>query len=245
MFFRRCTSHNTHRPSLSLCKPYSSSSPSIATQERLRALLRETAQPVAVVTSRLQSSSSNATSAAYHGATLSSFSSIAMDPHPLIAFSLRLPSRMATALKSVDPSAPSHMVVNILSAAQMHTAISFSRVDLHPEPFKHEPYTLTKEGLPMLEGSLGALSCKMVSSWPLHDLELIEQSLGAKLEAGSEWSGDGVASELFVARVVRVEKTVDTEDQSWRTLPLLYHRRTYATTSEMPLADAQRKPQNS
>jgi hypothetical protein len=35
----------------------------------------------------------------YHGATLSSFSSIALQPEPLVSFSLRLPSRLAGALR--------------------------------------------------------------------------------------------------------------------------------------------------
>lgn len=36
----------------------------------------------------------------YHGATLSSFSSVALQPEPLISFSLRLPSRLAEALNT-------------------------------------------------------------------------------------------------------------------------------------------------
>ncbi|KZT25143.1 hypothetical protein NEOLEDRAFT_1043322, partial [Neolentinus lepideus HHB14362 ss-1] len=197
---------------------------SATTQARLRALLRDTAQPVAVVTSRLKDTQNQ-----FHGATLSSFSSIAMDPHPLVAFSLRLPSRMATSLKSVNSVDPAHMVINVLSATQMSTAVAFSRADLYSEPFNDAPHALTEEGLPVLEGALGALSCKMISSWPLHDLEVL---VGTKLEAGSEWSGEGIASELFVARVVRVERILDPESDgdSLRTLPLLYHRRTYATT---------------
>ncbi|TFK51988.1 hypothetical protein OE88DRAFT_1609896, partial [Heliocybe sulcata] len=208
------------------CRRFLSSS-TTNTQGRLRALLRDTAQPVAVVTSRLKGTQDH-----FHGATLSSFSSISMDPHPLVAFSLRLPSRMATALKSVNSQDPAHMVINVLSAAQMSMAVAFSRVDLHPEPFKDAPHTLTEEGLPILEGTLGALSCKMISSWPLHDLEVLT---GTRIEAGSEWSGDGVASELFVARVIRVESILDpASDESLQTLPLLYHRRSYATTTDLP-----------
>src|SRR5882762_991582 len=98
------------------------------TRERLRSLLRETAQPVAVVTSNLFGTSSPR----YHGATLSSFTSIALDPYPIVSFSLRIPSRMATALKSAESRLSSHMVINVLSAAQQSTAVRFSRPDLYP-----------------------------------------------------------------------------------------------------------------
>jgi len=201
--------------------------------EHLRALLRETAQPVAVVTS-LMPNARDASSPPFHGATLSSFSSIAMDPHPLVAFSLRIPSRMATSLKNAHVDLPSHMVINVLSAQQADVAVKFSRVDLHPRPFDSTPHFLTEEGLPVIEGSLGALSCKLIaSSWPLHDLGLL-RSRDAGREAN--WNGAGIASELFIAQVVRVEALRNPEEQeeSLRTLPLLYHRRGYATVCDTP-----------
>ncbi|KAL4252858.1 FMN-binding split barrel [Abortiporus biennis] len=205
----------------------------------LRTLLRETAQPVAVVTSLMPeihlSKSESHPHSKFHGATLSSFSSIAMDPHPLVAFSLRIPSRMATSLKDAHIDWPSHMVVNILSASQADVAVKFSRVDLHPYPFQSVPYFLSEEGLPVIEGSLGALSCKLVaSSWPLHDLEVLRS--GKRREVEKAWEGEGVASELFIARVTRVESLAssDASEEDLRTLPLLYHRRGYSTTSEIP-----------
>ncbi|TCD69076.1 hypothetical protein EIP91_008974 [Steccherinum ochraceum] len=156
-----------------------------------------------------------------------------MDPHPLVAFSLRIPSRMATSLKNVQDHWPSHMVVNILSAAQADVAVKFSRVDLHPHPFSEVPYFLTEEGLPVLEGSLGALSCKLVaSSWPLHDLDELREG---KSKKEAVWDGAGVASELFIAKVTRVETiSEETEDDALRTLPLLYHHRAYSTTRPIP-----------
>ena len=167
----------------------------------LRILLRNVAQPVAVVTTFMRGAA--ATSSTFHGATLSSFTSIAMDPYPLITFALRIPSRLAVSLASHDPSSP-HMVVNLLSAQQASIAIKFSRADLHPQPFDSVAYKLTEEGIPMLDGSLGALSCKMVSkAIPL--------------------GGEGVGSELFIARVLRVESMCE------RTLPLVYYRRRYTT----------------
>ncbi|TBU59481.1 flavin reductase like domain-containing protein [Dichomitus squalens] len=203
-----------------------------AVREQLRALLRETAQPVAVVTALMDPSIPNKTSSAsrsgFHGATLSSFSSISMDPHPLVAFSLRIPSRMATSLTAAYTvgSAPAHLVVNLLSEHQADTAVRFSRPDLHPEPFASVPHTLTEEGLPVLDGSIGAMSCRLIAaSWPLHDLEMLAR--GEKGE-NAEWDGEGVASELFIAEVIRVERTTSLSGEEAR--PLLYYRRGYVTT---------------
>ncbi|TFK39512.1 flavin reductase like domain-containing protein [Crucibulum laeve] len=194
-------------------------------RDQLRCLLRETAQPVAVVTSFMPDSNKNA----FHGATLSSFTSIAMDPYPLVTFALRIPSRMATSLSTSKPDEHSHMVVNVLSADQAEVAVKFSRPDLHREPFTNIPFSLTDEGLPVIGGSLGALSCKLVSkAIPLHDLDFLEN--GAWKGRGSlspPALDEGVASELFIARVMRVEmlSVQEADQESPRTLPLLYHRR--------------------
>ncbi|RDX54196.1 hypothetical protein OH76DRAFT_1398515 [Lentinus brumalis] len=215
-------------------------------RDQLRALLRDTAQPVAVVTALMDPSIPTShpnshphltpSKSRFHGATLSSFSSIAMDPHPLVAFSLRIPSRMATSLASAHSatSAPSHMVINILSERQASTAVRFSRPDLHAEPFVGLPHTLTHEGLPVLEGSVGALSCRLVAaSWPLHDLESLTEGGGAGKE--KEWEGEGVVSELFIAQVVRVERTLP-EGEAAR--PLLYHKRAYVTTQPIECTES-------
>ncbi|KAI0692498.1 flavin reductase like domain-containing protein, partial [Cytidiella melzeri] len=230
----------------------------------LRNLLRDTAQPVAIVTSLMPTepflpppdSAVKETSthhSRFHGATLSSFSAIAMDPHPLIAFSLRIPSRMATTLKLAHPhpharetphshpnplaNLSTHMVVNILSSHQADLAVQFSRPDLHPHPFAVAPYRLTDEGLPVLKSSLGALSCKLVaSSWPLHDLESLKHGRKENSNETQPWDGEGVASELFIAQVVRVEHVEDEQygagEERTKT-PLLYYQRKYATTRDV------------
>ncbi|KAH9849848.1 flavin reductase like domain-containing protein [Lenzites betulinus] len=199
-------------------------------RDELRSILRETAQPVAVVTSFMDPATQQPTEhpSRFHGATLSSFSSISMDPHPLVAFSLRIPSRMATSLTSAHTSTGlySHMVINILSEHQAPTAQRFSRADLYPEPFVSLPYSLTEEGLPILDGAVGAMSCRLVAaSWPLHNLESLKSGGN---EDASEWKGEGVASELFIAQVIRVER-MPASGSGVR--PLLYHRRGYVTTS--------------
>ncbi|KAJ3994276.1 flavin reductase like domain-containing protein [Lentinula boryana] len=209
---------------------------------RLRSLLRETAQPVAVVTSLLHPTDKSPNN--YHGATLSSFSSIAMDPYPLVAFSLRMPSRMAASLRSALPEPPSDMVVNILSAAQASTAVLFSRPDLHPNPFQEVGYILNSEGIPVLEGSLGALSCKLTTPPILLDDpgfsgRAFEKNLELEKAEDEVSSSTASTSELFIARVTNIERLaldeVDANDP--RTMPLLYHRRNYSTCSPDNLLD--------
>ena len=70
----------------------------------------------------------------------------------------------------------------------------------------------------MLEGSLGALSCKLVTrAISLHDMGRDSSDAVPRKEDG--------ASELFIARVLRVES------MSERTLPLVYYRRSYTTVT--------------
>lgn len=231
-------------------------------RQQLRELFRETAQPVAVVTTFMSSGHSNSI---HHGATLSSFTSIAMDPFPLVTFALRIPSRMATSLNSLaaaqaTTSAPAssstssspaqtsaHMVINILASTQARHALVFSRPDLFPQPFSDPeiPYSLTQEGLPVLDGSLGSVSCRLVGrGLPLHDLDFLsetEDSLEVKRQVEQERDvgggrqpaalGKGAqASELFIAQVARIEALGWEEGDLAPTIrPLLYHRRQFTT----------------
>lgn len=224
-------------------------------RDLLRALLRETAQSVAVVTALLPASTSTpASTPPYHGATLSSFTSIALDPLPLVAFSLRVPSRMASALNANAASPGSaHLVINILSAAQPHLADRFARPDLHPHPFADTrvPYTTSRDGLPILSGALGALSCRVVGpSLPLahlHELHAFEDGPVQKGDGDGEVQpvsgGVGLPSELFIARVLRVEPVPLLEDDERNSsglqkLPLLYHRRRYTTVGDHTESDS-------
>ena len=59
----------------------------------LRNVMRTSAQPVAVITTNLSKINDDESKEQYvHGATLSSFTTVSLDP-PLVAFSLRIPSR--------------------------------------------------------------------------------------------------------------------------------------------------------
>ncbi|KAG1860273.1 flavin reductase like domain-containing protein [Suillus subalutaceus] len=247
-----CTSavrRATHSLNHNLLQSYSSAPSAQAglVKQSLRKLLRETAQPVAVVTSTLpdhetaprSDSSAQGQKKAlsiFHGATLSSFTSIALDPHPLVAFSLRVPSRMALALNAhasnLQMQMSSHMVVNILSAAQPHIARLFSSPGLHPFSESEVQWTQSVDGLPVIKGALGALSCTAVGRVVALDMEEWETEV-QQIEGDS-----GLASELFIARVLRVEDVQEPEGQfendRLRTLPLLYHQRTYATVGKIP-----------
>lgn len=245
------------------------------TRQLLRELLRETAQSVAVVTALLPHRlSTSASTSTYHGATLSSFSSIALEPLPLVAFSLRVPSRMASALNvhvaapsSSTSSTPVHFVINILSAAQPHLADRFARPDLHPRPFADPSvhWTPSQDGLPVLSGALGALSCHLVGpSLPLAHLGAgasgicafnagsysrtfadapvaEEEGRNGESDVPQASAGTGLASELFIARVLRVERVPlpgDSErDSELYKLPLLYHRRRYTTVGNRSHTD--------
>ncbi|EDQ98369.1 uncharacterized protein LACBIDRAFT_336020 [Laccaria bicolor S238N-H82] len=88
---------------------------------RLKECERQTAspstrncEPVAVVTSFMQPDYST------------------MDPYPLIAFALRMPSRMAYLLDAAQPDQASHMVVNLLSAEQASISVKFQDRTCHP-----------------------------------------------------------------------------------------------------------------
>lgn len=134
-------------------------------------------------------------------------------------------------------------MINLLAAPQAHAAVLFSRPDLHPRPFEDPDirWSLSHDGLPILHGSLGALSCRVVGApWPLDDLSALGDKVTQKTEgtSGSVDTG-GVASELFIAQVMRVEDVPRAEnvgyDDSIRTLPLVYHRRGYTTTADKRL----------
>jgi len=96
------------------------------------------------------------------------------------------------------------------------------------------------EGLPVIKGALGALSCTVIGrSLPLSDTRWMHSSVeewGTEVEQVEGVSG--LASELFIARVLKVENIQEPEGQlendELRTLPLLYHQRKYVTIGKIP-----------
>jgi len=138
------------------------------------------------------------------------------------------------------------LVINILSSTQSKHALMFSRPDLHPTPFANPDITITlsDEGLPVLEGSLGALSCRLVGQGiPLHDMEYLASvsnygrtstnwdDKGGQIAAGhkgrqhSAVSNNGIPSSvLFIAQVMRIEASAPTA-----AMPLVYFRQKFTS----------------
>lgn len=197
-------------------------------------LMRATAQSVSVITTLLPPMKADHAHSIYHGATLSSFTSIAMYPHPLVSFSLRTPSQLAESLHHDHSHVPviPHMVINLLSATQAHLAVQFSRP--REDPFASASYSLSPEGIPILQGCLGALSCTLVGSVSLGGTSREPSGGDTPLQQQREEQG----SELFVARVHRVEKGSSHETGSAEPplehfdqgrLPLVYYHQNYVT----------------
>jgi flavin reductase (DIM6/NTAB) family NADH-FMN oxidoreductase RutF len=178
--------------------------------------MRSSAQPVTVVSTRLSDAHHS-----LHGATLSSFSSIALHPLPLVAFSLRQPSRLADALHTnrlADPDAV-HGVVNILAAHQSELAVRFSRPDLYPEPFNSATYRL-ENSFPVFEDTVGALSFSVLTSLALQNLGL--SGVLPKQESA-------LSSKLFIARVTRI--LTAESDLGKPRKPLVYYQGSYASVA--------------
>jgi len=101
-------------------------------------------------------------------------------------------------------------------------AVHFSRP--RGEPFGSTPYFLSDEMIPILDGSLGALSCVLISNIPLGEPE-DQSTVGIPQCQGSE---------LFLARVLRVEEGHSPEllksmEKAEELLPLVYHHQRYTT----------------
>jgi len=229
--------------------------------DSIKSLMRISAQSVGVITSYTNGPSPSSTSTKeqdrlVHGATLSSFTTVSLQP-PIVAFSLRTPSRLADALLSPvksptsSTSTPAHFIINILSSSQASIASSFAKPGLkhyyqkdweaptiggqgsngeaedHPlEKFDHQPSKIAG-GVPFLNKSLGALACSVLKKFDLDDFEgLID--IGGN---GEGRKSDG--SQLFLAKVHAVEGLdgVGNEEMKCR-LPLVYWKQRFCTVGE-------------
>lgn len=202
---------------------------------RLRQLMRHVAQPVAVVTVELAVGHSlepvgqASQPRVHHGATISSLSSISLSP-PLVSFSLRLPSRLASALLSTPYSLsaaergatssstsaiPRRFRIYLLSSQQEGSASTFARQPTATTPSHSSPagelaaplFTsgFKKADFEELEASaLGYLSCSLVKSIPLSPLGEDESSGSNEKLAAGKTRTSGTKSELFIARVEEV-----------------------------------------
>lgn len=116
--------------------------------ESIRSLMRTSAQPVAVIAAFMptQDAVSGEVVRHIHTATLSSFTTVSLAP-PLVAFSLRLPSRLADALRAgavstgktdsaamttAVPRRRPHFLIHLLSSEQYAIADYFARPGAAP-----------------------------------------------------------------------------------------------------------------
>ncbi|KAG9101922.1 hypothetical protein FS749_001888 [Ceratobasidium sp. UAMH 11750] len=188
--------------------------------QQLRNLMRSCAQPVAVASTRL-----NDADHSLHGATLSSFSSIALHPLPLVAFSVRQPSRLADALhlnRQANPDT-THGAINVLAAHQSQLAVQFSRPDLYPKPFLSATYRL-EHGFPVFEEIIGTFLFSVLTSLPLSAKVLEKFGISEANQAAQEKE---LSSELFIARITRVLAPEDDPAQARK--PLVYYQGNYTS----------------
>jgi len=96
-----------------------------------------------------------------HGITVSAFCSVSLDP-PLILVCIDVNTGSHRALTQTDS-----FVVNILSDDQQYLSNRFA--SYLPDKFEAVKYSLGIDNLPVLEGVLANLECRLVNSHPNGD----------------------------------------------------------------------------
>ncbi|KAK4684375.1 hypothetical protein P7C73_g5803, partial [Tremellales sp. Uapishka_1] len=178
----------------------------------LRELMRNVAQPVAIAVT------SNPATSSFHGVTLSSFTSLTLHPHPLVAFSLRLPSRMADYIRPPR----SRLTVSLLSSTNEAMAETLANPLTDQESvFSSSEWEISSPSSfpPGLRDAIGLLRCEVINSVPLRDMveeRENQETIGEKTQG----------SELFICRVEKVEFGDADRDS------LLHFRRKYIAVSD-------------
>ena len=143
------------RRGLCTSSPVCAAKDRVALGEAIRRVMRTSAQPVALVSAFVPSGDPNDPSPHIHATTLSSFTTVSLAP-PLVAFSIREPSRMTDALRagvaSPEPH-PSespdrlvqsafarqpHFLIHILSFTQQSMSNFFARPGAQTYPTSHQ-----------------------------------------------------------------------------------------------------------
>lgn len=187
--------------------PISTSIPtnSIKTGSDLRLMMRKLSHSVTIITTKNPSNHQE-----FHGTTISSLTSISIDPIPLISFSLRLPSRLYNLLSKNHP-----FNVHLLNSD--HQSITLSK--LFSKPRSEEE----KQNLELIELcrklnveiGFGRLVC---SIWKT--IELIENE---------DQNQNQVKSVLILAKVIEV---IELKHHQNCSKPLLYYNQTYTTIKD-------------
>ncbi|KAI9249315.1 flavin reductase like domain-containing protein [Sporodiniella umbellata] len=174
--FRLLTHHASQKPPIiQLFSRLKHSSPTHVI-DSVRGIMRKVPQPVVVVTT------SKPDDPTYRrGITVSSFTSVCLNPEPLVSFCVRVPSRASQLLHSSGS-----MIVNMLSHEQVQQSTAFSSPDA--DQFKDVPYfDDPATGLPVLMGTIGAMHCEVYKVVELGDHEMwvtkvvkVEEGVGGK-----------------------------------------------------------------
>ncbi|KAI7904371.1 flavin reductase like domain-containing protein [Cokeromyces recurvatus] len=166
--------------------------------EDVRGIMRKVPQPVVVVTTSKPDEPHQR-----RGITVGSFTSICLNPEPLVSFCVRTPSRASKLLHSSGS-----MVLNMLAHEQVQQSVAFSSPNseqFKDIPFYDDPIT----GLPVLMGTLGAMHCKAYKVVQLGD------------------------HELWITKVLKVEEGVGGEHGlREEAQPLLYYDRGYRSVGD-------------
>ncbi|OAV95714.1 hypothetical protein PTTG_04834 [Puccinia triticina 1-1 BBBD Race 1] len=169
--------------------------------EAFRQLMRRLSYPVTVVTVELDG-------AQLHGATVSSFSSVALEPQPLVSLALRRPSRLAAHL---DRTPRQPFSVFLLT----HHPLAIDLAGLFSRPKDRIPAAAFAS---LEQACFARLDCRVLTSLHLSDLtEHSELALPPPRQFGST---------LFIGQVLQSTwSTTNINQQS----PLMYHNRSYTT----------------
>lgn len=192
---------------------------SSAASTSLRKLMRAVAQPIAIITLASSSSLSPLPSTTHnHGATVSSLTSISLDP-ALVAFSIKLPSKLGAALTLAGSATAGNVRVHLLAAGQEPLARAFARQPTRTvDPLDGPTLTVVAERYPpalfeeLGRTSLGILECTLIKSMHLPTLvnECTSPLLSGSSSKGIQDEDEGgkqqgeEGSELFIVKVERV-----------------------------------------
>lgn len=166
--------------------------------EDVRGIMRKVPQPVVVVTTSKPDDRSHR-----RGITVASFTSVCLQPEPLVSFCVRTPSRASELLHSSGC-----MILNMLAHEQVQQSVAFSSPNA--DQFKDIPYfDDPTSGLPVLIGTLGAMHCEAFKVIQLGD------------------------HELWITKVLKVEEGVGGEHGvREEAQPLLYYDRNYRSVGD-------------
>ncbi len=123
-----------------------------STPEALREVMSKFATGVTIVTVKSPDG--------VHGLTVNAFTSVSLEP-PLVLICVQKAGQSHAHLSTADA-----YVVNLLSDTQQELAVRFATSRLSSaERFENVPYRLNPWGIPILEGGLGYLACRIVNRY--------------------------------------------------------------------------------